>query len=140
MVKFTEQEYKNEYGEDISIISDGLDDNSNKTNRNINMACNRIYLYITKTSTSAIPDDDDLSTLQTNNIKKAEMAQLYYMFNNGDIANESGVDESGVHIDMKTLRNVAISPIAKDYLQTCGLLNKGFNSYRHSNDPYWWFY
>ena len=72
--------------------------------------------------------------------KKALLEQAKYIIQNSDIAVDSGLDlERGEIISSHILSEKSLSPITKQYLTSCGLLNRNVNTHIPAYRRGWWF-
>lgn len=80
---------------------------------------------------------------QKKHYKQAVMEQALYVFRNGDLSTDSGIDpDKGVIIPLGKLQASALAPNAKRELQVCGLWTKKirFADWRiGSGFGGWWF-
>lgn len=61
-----------------------------------------------------------LSDYQKKQLKNGILYQAKYVLQEGDLFNQSGIQENGAVIDISKL---AFSPIATEYFRNCGLMN-----------------
>lgn len=70
------------------------------------------------------------SEFQKQCYKKALLEQAIYVFRNGDISVDSGIDtDRGEVISRGRLDQASIAPNAINYLRQCGLWNRGVRKY-----------
>lgn len=80
-----------------------------------------------------------MSDYQKGCYKRALMEQAMYIFRNGDISVDSGLDlDKGEVISDKTLKAKSIAPNAKDELVRCGIWNRQVRSTRVGYGWSWW--
>lgn len=128
MIKFTEEEYLQTVGEQLGLVLPTKDDGSSKVKREINNICDFVYTWVASNNQFPIPKDEDLSDLQKDNIKKAEIWQLAYIIENGDISNMSGYEETGVTANRDYLELISLSSRSYSYLKACGIVRNNILS------------
>lgn len=78
----------------------------------------------------------EFSDYQKEHYKLALLEQCLYIWRNGDISVDSGVDDDGEKLNYARIQQARFSPNAIDNLILCGLLD---NTIRHSKKNGWFF-
>lgn len=121
----TPDEYKAYFGEGL----DRLQDNDNPSNKQVAFLMrieNRLEALIDSECFRQVDREyPHFTNYQKLHYKRALLEQAYYVFYNGDISTDSGVDpEKGVVIPVETINKMSLAPNAKRELQLCGLWTK----------------
>lgn len=130
MITITQEEFLKYTGIDLSIELPGLDRDSDKVDRAINLWTKRVYREAQLNSTRPIPPDDKLTDFQIDSIKEAIIEYGLYYLKNGDLYLQSGFDEDkGKLVDPVDLARIRFPIICLDLLRRAGLIRKSFSSH-----------
>lgn len=69
--------------------------------------------------------------------KRALLEQAIYIFRNGDLSVDSGIDEDGKKLDRADIKKASLSQNAIDELRLCGLWNRNIRS-SNLGLGWWW--
>lgn len=121
----TPDEFRDYFGIDLAILRDDTNP-SNKQMAFLKRIEDRMEAMIDAQCFRKVSVEyPSFSEYQKECYKKALLEQAIYVYKNGDISVDSGMDpERGVIVDTQTLRNLSLAPNAKQYLQLCGLWSK----------------
>lgn len=79
------------------------------------------------------------SNYQKEHYKRALLEQAIYIFRNGDITVDSGMDpDEGVVIPLETIQSAILAPNAKRELELCGLWSKKIRMSDWAGSGVWW--
>lgn len=122
----TADEFKEYFGIDLAEELNDTSNESNKVNAFLTRIEDMIYLFVNvqrhRDVNREYPNFTDHQKLC---YKKALLEQAMYVFKNGDINTDSGYDpEEGVKANTKYLENISVAPLAKQWLEACGLLTR----------------
>lgn len=134
----TPDEYKDYFGESL----DRLQDNDNPSNKKV------AFLKRIENRMEALIDSECFrrvdreypyfSEYQKLHYKRALLEQAYYVFYNGDVSTDSGIDpEKGVVITREAIEKASLAPNAKRELQLCGLWTKKIRMSDWANSGLW---
>jgi hypothetical protein len=121
----TPDEFKEYFGIDLAILKD----DTNPSNKQV------AFLKRIEDRMEALIDSEcfrnvnreypHFSQYQKLHYKRALLEQAIYVFRNGELSTDSGIDpEKGVIIPIETIQKAALAPNAKRELQLCGLWTK----------------
>lgn len=134
----TPDEFRDYFGIDLALIRDDTNP-SNKQMAFLKRIEDRMEAMIDAQCFRKVSVEyPSFSEYQKECYKKALLEQAIYVFKNGDISVDSGMDpERGVVTDIKTLRDLSLAPNAKQYLQLCGLWSKKIRMGDWANGGLW---
>lgn len=79
------------------------------------------------------------SNYQKEHYKRALLEQAIYIFRNGDITVDSGMDpDEGIVIPLETIQSAILAPNAKRELELCGLWSKKIRMSDWAGSGVWW--
>lgn len=141
MITITKDEFLEYSGINLDAEIPGLDDETRKVERTIELWTKRVYLEANRNSIRPIPTDDKLTEQQKQAIKDAICEYGMYYFRNGDLYRQSGFSEDkGQLINTKELEKIRFPKICLDILKQQGLIRRSFgrkfNSYYHDHEDY----
>jgi hypothetical protein len=121
----TPDEFRDYFGIDLAVIKDDTNP-SNKQMAFLKRIEDRMETYIDSNCFRKVSVEyPNFSDYQKEHYKRALLEQAIYVFRNGDMSVDSGIDpEKGVVIDSSTLKRMSLAPNAKMELQLCGLWSK----------------
>lgn len=121
----TPDEFKDYFGIDLAILKDDTNP-SNKQMAFLKRIEDRMETMIdAKCFRKVSVEYPHFSDYQKEHYKRALLEQAIYVFRNGEISVDSGIDpEKGVVINGGSLKEMALAPNAKLELQLCGLWSK----------------
>lgn len=121
----TPDEFKEYFGIDLSIIKDDTNP-SNKQVAFLKRIEDRMEAMIDAECFRQVSREyPHFSNYQKEHYKRALLEQAIYIFRNGELSVDSGIDpEKGVVIDLETVKRASLAPNAKRELQLCGLWSK----------------
>ena len=121
----TPDEFKDYFGIDLAILKDDTNP-SNKQMAFLKRIEDRMETMIdAKCFRKVSVEYPYFSVYQKEHYKRALLEQAIYVFRNGEISVDSGIDpEKGVVINGGSLKEMALAPNAKLELQLCGLWSK----------------
>jgi hypothetical protein len=123
MITITSEDFLKYAGINLDIEVRGLDDDSNKVNRTIDLWTNRVYREANRNSAKPIPDDSLLNANQIKSIKDAICEYGTYYFKNGDLYRQSGYSEDkGQTISSKELDKIKFPRECIEILRQYGLI------------------
>jgi len=137
----TVEEFKQYFGVDIeSKLNTGESDNlSNSAISFIMRVEDRMDAWLNSNYFQNVEVNyPQFSEYQKRHYKLALLEQTMYILRNGDLSTDSGYDpEAGVIASINTLKELSISPTAKDHLLQCGLLSRHIGR-RGVGNANWW--
>lgn len=121
----TVDDFKNYWGKDLRSILRSDDNDSNQAERFLARVEDRLMNWIDNNTFRRIPYDQLRSNpRQFENWQKAILTQAMYMYRNGDLGIESGLDtEKGIIAARSDLVELEVCQAAIDYLSNAGLFN-----------------
>lgn len=121
----TPDDFRDYFGIDLSILKDDTNP-SNKQMAFLKRIEDRMESMIDAECFRKVSVEyPNFSDYQKEHYKRALLEQAIYIFKNGDISVDSGMDpEKGVIIDDDTIDKLSLARNAKRELQLCGLWSK----------------
>ena len=121
----TPDDFKEYFGIDLAVLKDDTNP-SNKQVAFLKRIEDRMEAMIDAECFRQVGREyPHFSNYQKEHYKRALLEQAIYVFKNGDISVDSGIDpEKGVIIDAEMIKRASLAPNAKRELQLCGLWSK----------------
>ena len=121
----TPDEFKEYFGKDLAMLKDDANP-SNKKEAFLKRIEDRMEALIDSECFRRVDREYPyFSEYQKLHYKRALLEQAIYVFRNGDVSVDSGIDpEKGVVITREAIEKASLAPNAKRELQLCGLWTK----------------